>query len=350
LIKIFFILVLLFNFSFSIQSFEKWGFISGYELKKYKKTIYKVELKNKEVRYYISLRFLAEDYDNISKDIKNIYVSDFKTKELIDIKDAVFVINSKTKGIFSRFSKLAFANKNEALRHIKRYKGEIRDFDFVLYLASRDIEEDKKYFLKKLKKVFVRGEKIYNTLCKNILESQNFNNIIATKEYLLSKCSRLNEKNLQALAVYIQNKDFIKIEKIEHIFVPKHEKCPVCGMIVSKYPKWTVQVEFENGENKYFDGVKDFYKFYFNPNKFFSKQKVGDIKNIFVTDFYQIKKIDAKKSFYVINSNVYGPMGHELIPFESLESAKKFKKDHFAKKIIKFSEVNEQLVYGLDEL
>ena len=152
-------------------------------------------------------------------------------------------------------------------------------------------------------KVFQRGKKIYNRLCKDKLSIHNLTKSTNLKEIISSKCKRLNQRNLDALLLYLENKNSFQEEKIEHIFVPKHAKCPVCGMIVSKYPKWTVQLEFNNGTIKYFDGVKDFFKFYFNPNKFFSKQKQSDIKNIFVTDYYKIKKIDAKKSFFVIDSD-----------------------------------------------
>ena len=33
-----------------------------------------------------------------------------------------------------------------------------------------------------------------------------------------------------------------------------------------------------------------------------------------------------QKAFYVIGSNVYGPMGEELIPFKNEDEAKKFMK------------------------
>ena len=34
--------------------------------------------------------------------------------------------------------------------------------------------------------------------------------------------------------------------------------------------------------------------------------------------------IDGKKAFYVIRSDIYGPMGHEFIPFSSKEDAQTF--------------------------
>ena len=72
------------------------------------------------------------------------------------------------------------------------------------------------------------------------------------------------------------------------------------------------------------------------------------LSKVLVTDYYTQKTIDGTKAYYVIKSDVYGPMGHELIPFESLEDAKAFKKDHFAKKIVKFNELTQIEVDKLD--
>jgi copper chaperone NosL len=345
LLRRFLVLFLLF---FSYLNASQWCYYSGYKIDN--KTSYKVVLNNDEIRYYYYLGFLANDYDNISKNIKDIFVTDYKSKKFININKATFVVNSKTKSKFSSFSKLAFENVEDAKKHIKKYKGDIRNFDFVIYLASIDFENDKDIFNKKIQKDFKRGKKIFETICKDKLENLDLSNMISLKNSIKKSCKKLNEKNLQSLSIYLKYKDKIKIVKVEHIKVPQHSKCPVCGMIVYKYPKWAVKIEFHDKKIEFFDGAKDFFKYYFNPSKFFSKYKVEDIKNIYVTDFYTLKKIKAKNAFYVINSNVYGPMGHELIPFEDLQSAKKFKKDHFGKKILKFEEVKEKLVYDLDNL
>jgi nitrous oxide reductase accessory protein NosL len=72
------------------------------------------------------------------------------------------------------------------------------------------------------------------------------------------------------------------------------------------------------------------------------------ITKILVTDYYTQKAIDGRKAFYVIRSNIYGPMGHELIPFEKEVDAKNFKEDHKGKKVIKFEDIKEEEVYKLD--
>ena len=75
---------------------------------------------------------------------------------------------------------------------------------------------------------------------------------------------------------------------------------------------------------------------------FFEKGRKFD--QIYVSDYYKLHKIDAKSAFFVIGSNVLGPMGNELIPFENEEDALTFAKDHFGKKIVKFDEITPLLV------
>ena len=58
--------------------------------------------------------------------------------------------------------------------------------------------------------------------------------------------------------------------------------------------------------------------------------------------------IDALQAFYVIWSNVYGPMGHEPIPFQNEEDAKKFLRERKGKKIIRFKHITQNLIKSLD--
>ena len=58
--------------------------------------------------------------------------------------------------------------------------------------------------------------------------------------------------------------------------------------------------------------------------------------------------IDGLKAFYVIGSDVYGPMGRELIPFSSRSEAEEFRKDHQGKSVLEFNGITYDAVKGLD--
>ena len=126
------------------------------------------------------------------------------------------------------------------------------------------------------------------------------------------------------------------------------DKCPVCGMFVYKYPDWTAEIIFEDGAVFFFDGAKDFFKFYFNLKKYHPQKTHTDISAIYVTEYYDVKLINAQDAFYVIGSDIYGPMGRELIPFESETDAREFMKDHKGKRVLKFKNVKPSVINKLD--
>ncbi|MFA6756407.1 MAG: nitrous oxide reductase accessory protein NosL, partial [Sulfurospirillaceae bacterium] len=66
------------------------------------------------------------------------------------------------------------------------------------------------------------------------------------------------------------------------------------------------------------------------------------------TDYYTLEALEAKDAFYVVGSDVYGPMGNELIPFSKEANAKTFRDDHKGKQIVSFDEITPELVKTLD--
>jgi|Deesub1362B_J571_1020462.scaffolds.fasta_scaffold00080_79 nitrous oxide reductase accessory protein NosL len=122
------------------------------------------------------------------------------------------------------------------------------------------------------------------------------------------------------------------------------DKCPVCGMIVSKYPKWVAEILFKDGTYVAFDGPKDMFRYYFNLGKY--GKSADQIDAIYVTEYYTTKmvKADDKDLYFVIGSDVYGPMGMELIPVKGKEKAEIFMKDHKGKKMLQFSEITPNVL------
>ncbi|MET0049673.1 MAG: nitrous oxide reductase accessory protein NosL, partial [Candidatus Thiodiazotropha sp.] len=58
--------------------------------------------------------------------------------------------------------------------------------------------------------------------------------------------------------------------------------------------------------------------------------------------------IDARQAWYVIGSDVLGPMGHELIPLETQADAEEFLKDHQGVAILRYADVTLELLENLD--
>jgi copper chaperone NosL len=127
-----------------------------------------------------------------------------------------------------------------------------------------------------------------------------------------------------------------------------HDKCPVCGMFVARYPDFIASVRFATGATYFFDGVKDMFKFLHDLTAYAPGLRKEDIASMQVTEYYDMQSLDARKAIYVMGSDVLGPMGHELIPFKSEQDAQQFRKDHAGRRIVRFGEVTPALIQQLD--
>ena len=125
--------------------------------------------------------------------------------------------------------------------------------------------------------------------------------------------------------------------------------CPVCGMLVSKYPNWVATIVYKDGHAHHFDGAKDMFKFWHEPAKYAAGHRREDMAAIWVPDFYGLQRIDARKAVFVAGSDVLGPMGHELVPLATRADAEDFLKDHKGKRILAFGEVTRELATALDD-
>ena len=130
---------------------------------------------------------------------------------------------------------------------------------------------------------------------------------------------------------------------------PSHkEKCAVCGMFVSMFADRNARIQFKDATQAIFCGAKCMFKYYLNVKKYNPGKNKNDVTVISVKDYYSATSIDALKAFFVIWSDVYGPMGHEPIPFEKDVDAKKFLQEHKGKKILRFNDINPNLMKSLD--
>jgi len=339
---------------------KKWCSICGMNLKMFYKTSHTSQLKNGKHRQYCSIRCLAVDHKEHNISLDTVQVIDVNSEKLIDAHKAFYVYHSKVKGTMSRVSKLAFSTQKEAEAFAKENGGEVLDFKTVFEKANESLKADMAMVnTKKQKKMYPMGQKLFEKKCQQTINPTDYvainqlKSAITTNEKL---CQPLKEKQLQAVALYLWDvkrmEDFGKV--VGKIEIEENEKCPVCGMFTYKYPKWATQIFYKNGNDEHhhsFDGVKDLMKFYFNAMAWgsYENSKKEYISDILVTDYYSQKAIDGTKAFYVIGSDVLGPMGNELIPFSQEADAKTFFHDHNGKTIVTFDKITKEEVYTLDK-
>lgn len=332
---------------------KMWCPVCGMNLKMFYKTSHGVELNDGNKKQYCSIRCLVVDDVEIHEQVKQRFVIDAMTEKLISTAGAHYVIGSNIPGTMTKKSKYAFGSAKDAEAFHKTHGGKLATFEEAFDSAEKSLNSDIAMTDKKRKaKMYPMGKKLVQKKCPdiNVKQYQRINQI---KADLKAKklCGELKEKQMQAVALYLW--DVERTGHKEHqenvIKVGKDEKCPVCGMFVYKYPKWAAQIHI-TGKEKHlsFDGVKDLMKLYLEPQKWGDYKKMS-FYTVLVTDYYTQKAIDGKKAYYVIGSNVLGPMGKELIPFETAENASIFFKDHLGKEIVTFDQIDMKLVNKLDE-
>ena len=127
----------------------------------------------------------------------------------------------------------------------------------------------------------------------------------------------------------------------------RKDKCPVCGMFVYKYPDWVAAITFKDGTVAYFDGAKDMFYYFQNLDRDPSYKDSSEVEDIYVTEYYGLSMIKASEAWFVVGSDVYGPMGHELIPFRTRTGALEFMLDHKGQKVLKFYDVTPEIMKGI---
>ncbi len=121
----------------------------------------------------------------------------------------------------------------------------------------------------------------------------------------------------------------------------------MCGMFVALYPDWIAAARFGDGTLAYFDGPKDMFRYVFAVGKFDPARKDQKIESLWVTEYYTATLMPTAELFFVVGSDVLGPMGHELVPIHGEESARTFRVDHHGKKILPFADIPPALVSEL---
>ena len=127
----------------------------------------------------------------------------------------------------------------------------------------------------------------------------------------------------------------------------RKDRCVTCGMFPAKYKQWIAQVHWKNGERNYFDGCKCMFRALQNKAKYLKGKNTSDMAAIYVTNYYTSRPIEGTSAFYVIGSDVLGPMGKELIPFPSQDDAREFMTDHKGTKILTYNQITPGVIQPL---
>jgi len=123
----------------------------------------------------------------------------------------------------------------------------------------------------------------------------------------------------------------------------------VYNMPLKKYQNFLCEAKLENGKTIQFVSVKSMLQVYFHQ-EYFLKHKLIDakIKEMYIQDYLNKTKKNAKKAIYVFGSRVVGPHGDDLIPFKDRYSADIFKMKYGGTRIMPFESISLGLIKYLD--
>ncbi len=125
---------------------------------------------------------------------------------------------------------------------------------------------------------------------------------------------------------------------------------PVYQMKVDKYPKFQTEMVLKNGKKLRFCCVKSMLQFYFSPHRYpeYGVKSSSEVDRMYVKDYLDGSRIDAKKAWYVFGSRLIGPHGDDLIPLSSKSRAELFVKRYGGTRIMEFKKLSAGLVRYLD--
>ena len=232
-----------------------------------------------------SMHCLAESTTNSGKTPENVKAALYVDPDKwIEGDKAWYVVGSSAPGTMTMKSKLAFASKEEAEAFAGKCGGEVVDFSKAYAIAATTIAK----------------------------ENEMINRNRVTKKKIVEP---------------VDNQDI----------------CPVCNMIPARFPKNKCQIQTADGEVIHFCSTQCLFAYLKNHQQY-GKPELK-IQFIWVIDYDNGQWIYGPNAFYVLGSDVSGPMGKEAYPFFNGSKAKAFSTAHTGD-VLRFSEVTIDRIMG----
>lgn len=143
-----------------------------------------------------------------------------------------------------------------------------------------------------------------------------------------------------------------KSEATDHVhkaeMIHEHDRCHLCGMVITKYPgpKGQVHLKAEKTVPK-FCSVRDMFNFALQSE---NKRQIDYmmVHDAGKTDWDQPDDgafIDAKNAFYVYGTTKKAVMGPAVVPFSTRAAAEAFAKE-YGGRVLSFDDITLELLAG----
>jgi copper chaperone NosL len=108
------------------------------------------------------------------------------------------------------------------------------------------------------------------------------------------------------------------------------DRCPVCGMKVIRYPKFSSAIQLRSDATYYFCSTGCMIRSWMHPEIYLGCTS-ADLKQPIVKEYFTGRHIDARDVIFVFGSDVIGPMGPALVPVMNAQFLDTFKRRHGGK-------------------
>jgi copper chaperone NosL len=120
--------------------------------------------------------------------------------------------------------------------------------------------------------------------------------------------------------------------------IETHKECPLCGMIPARYPLFNCQILFEDGTYEAFDSAAGLLIYLHFPDK--TGFPLKKVRKIYFKDYLYEKWIDAETTWFVVGSEILGPMGIEFLPVSSEKMALELRKEEKGAAVVFFNNID----------
>ena len=124
------------------------------------------------------------------------------------------------------------------------------------------------------------------------------------------------------------------------------DRCPVCGMTVSQYPKFNCAIQLKNSDTYYFCATGCMIRSWMHPEIYLGTAK-DMLERPIVREYFTGQQMDARDTIFVSGSDVIGPMGKALVPVLDERHLKTFKKRHGGKTQVLLKDLNDDKWYEI---
>jgi len=117
------------------------------------------------------------------------------------------------------------------------------------------------------------------------------------------------------------------------------DRCPVCGMRVADYVKFSSAIQLADNTTHYFCSCGCMLRAWLYPDIFLAAVR-EDLKTPVVREYFTGDQLDGRTVFWVAGSDVVGPMGPALVPVMGEKALAAFKRRHGGRTVFLLEELD----------